>query len=291
MSAVRAIVATLAVAAVLYAALLAAIYFGRNALIFPGAGVAAASVDPASKFPNAEDVKISVEGATFAHAWWIPAQNGTAQTLLWFHGNGYPLEAEMQEEAPALYMTGANLLLVDYRGYGTSSPIKTTAETTAADARAAFRYLTEQRDIAPANVWIAGRSLGAAVAVRLATEFPSAGGLILITPTSNTADVEPYRRLIRPLVWLGLTKEFDSLARIPQIHMPVTIVAGSLDTIAPPWMAQELFDAANYPKSIKVIKGAGHNDIFTLATPTINLEIEHAMLPPASSPSKTPSAK
>ena len=69
--------------------------------------------------------------------------------------------------------------------------------------------------------------------------------------------------------------------------MPVTIVAGSLDTIAPPWMAQALFDAANFPKSIKVINGAGHNDIFALATPAINLEIEHAMLPPATAASDT----
>ena len=113
-------------------------------------------MDPAANFPNAEDVKIPVDGATFAHAWWIPAQSGTARTLLWFHGNGYPLEAEMQEEAPALYKTGANLLLVDYRGYGASSPVTTTAETTAADARAAFRYLTDDKHLAPSNIWIAG---------------------------------------------------------------------------------------------------------------------------------------
>ena len=262
-SVVRAIAIVTLVVVVLYVALLAAIHFGRNKLLFPGAGLPAQPVNPSATFPNAEDVKIPVDGATFAHAWWIPAQSGTARTLLWFHGNGYALEDELKEEIPALYWNRVNLLLVDYRGYGASSPIKTTAETTAADARAAFRYLTDEKHLAPANIWIAGRSMGAAVAVRLAAETPNAAGLILITPTSNTADVEPYRRLIRPLAWFGLTKEFDSVARMPQIQMPVTIIAGARDTIAPPWMAKALLRAANAPKTIRIIDRAGHNDIFS----------------------------
>jgi uncharacterized protein len=288
---VRAIAIVAVVVVVLYAALLTAIYFGRNKLLFPGAGIAAHSVDPASTFPGVEDLKIPVDGGTYAHAWWIPSQSGTVQTLLYFHGNGYALEDELREEAPTLYQDRANLLLVDYRGYGTSSPIKTTAETTAADARAAFRYLTDQRRIAPSNIWIVGRSIGAAVAVRLATETPDAGGVILITPTTNTADVEPYRKLIKPMVWLGLAKEYDSRNRMPQIHIPVTIVAGSLDEIAPPWMAQELFDKANDPKSIKIINGAGHNDMFTVAGRTVDLEIERSMMPPAVTPAAGISTK
>ncbi|MGA8036265.1 MAG: alpha/beta hydrolase [Candidatus Acidiferrales bacterium] len=278
---VRGIVIAALAVLVLYAALLTAIYFGRNKLLFPGAGQPVQAVNPAEKFPGAEDFRIAVDGATYLHAWWIPSQSGTEQTLLYFHGNGYALENELQGEAPTLYENRANLLLVDYRGYGASSPIPTTPETTAADARAALRSLIDQRHIAPPNIWIVGRSIGAAVAVRLATEAPNAGGLILITPTTNTADVEPYRRLIRPMVWLGLAKPFDSFARMPQIHIPVTIVAGELDVVAPPWMAQKLFDAANFPKSIKVINGVGHDDILRDAGRAVNLEIESAMLPPA----------
>jgi pimeloyl-ACP methyl ester carboxylesterase len=279
--ALRTIVIAALVVFVLYAALLAAIYFGRNKLLFPGAGIVAQPVDVAAAFPNAEDVKIPVDGTTFAHAWWIPSQSGTARTLLWFHGNGYPLEAETETEAPALYKQNVNLLLVDYRGYGASSPITTTAETTAADARAAFRYLTDEKHIAPSDIWIAGRSIGAAVAVRLAAETPNAAGLILITPTSNTADVEPYRRWIKPLKWFGLAKPFDSLARMPQIHMPVTIVAGSLDTLAPPWMARALLKAANPPKTIRMIERAGHNDIFDEDNEhLLSWEVSQAMSPP-----------
>lgn len=44
--------------------------------------------------------------------------------ILYFHGNGEVLESEMMKttrEAPLLHQTGANLLLAEYRGYGSSS--------------------------------------------------------------------------------------------------------------------------------------------------------------------------
>jgi uncharacterized protein len=280
----RAALILVATVLTLYAALLAAIYFESDKLVFAGAGAAVQHVDPAAAFRGAEDVNIPVDGATFAHAWWIPSPNGSQQTLLCFHGNGYALEDELTREAPALYETGANLLLVDYRGYGTSSKLATSSETTAADARAAFRYLTDQRHIAPSNIWIFGRSIGASIAVRLATETPNAGGVILLTPITNTADVEPYRKLIKPMVWLGLTKVWNSLARMPLIHIPVTIIAGSLDTLAPPWMAHALYGAANNPKSLKMIDGADHNDILAVAGRAVNDEIDRAMAAPAPIP-------
>jgi pimeloyl-ACP methyl ester carboxylesterase len=274
---VRAAVITAVVFLASYAALLAAIYFESDKLVFPGAGAAVQHVDPAATFPGAEDVKIPVDGETFTHAWWIPSQSGTQQTLLCFHGNGYALEDELTREAPALYQTGANLLLVDYRGYGTSSKLATSPSSTAADARAAFRYLTDQHHIAPSNIWIFGRSIGASIAVRLATETPNAGGVILLTPITNTADVEPYRKLVKPLGWLGLTKVWNSLARMPQIHVPVTIIAGAQDTLALPWMAHALYDAANNPKALKMIDGADHNDILAVAGRAVSDEIVGAM--------------
>jgi uncharacterized protein len=261
----------------LYAALLTAIYYESDRLVFAGAGIAVQPAIPASTFPGAEDVTIPVGSATFAHGWWIPSARGAHQTLLYFHGNGYALEDELDSEAVTLYQTGANLLLVDYRGYGTSSKLSTSAASTASDARAAFRYLIDQRHIPPSNIWILGRSIGASVAVRLAVENPHAGGLILITPLTNTADVEPYRTLVKPLVWLGLTKDWDSLARMPRIHMPVAIIAGAQDTLAQPWMARALFSAANNPKSLKIIDGAGHNDILDVATYDVNAEIDRAL--------------
>ena len=44
----------------------------------------------------------------------------------------------------------------------------------------AYRHLTQQLDVAPERIILAGRSLGSAVAVELATRVPS-GGLLLLS--------------------------------------------------------------------------------------------------------------
>jgi hypothetical protein len=49
--------------------------------------------------------------------------------------------------------------------------------------------------------------------------------------------------------------------KIGSIAMPVLIICGTVDTIAPPWMARELYARANEPKTIQWIEGAGHDDV------------------------------
>ncbi|MBR7831913.1 alpha/beta hydrolase [Actinospica durhamensis] len=164
-----------------------------------------------------------------------------------------------------LGLTGANLLLMDYRGYGTSSPAKPSAATTAADACAGLRHLTEERGIPLSQIWICGRSIGSTIAVRLAVEYPDCAGLILISPLTNTVDVWPFGTALRPLRWLGLAKAFDSRARITGLRLPVLIVTGTRDTVGTPAMAAELHRRAAGPKRLELVEGAGHNTICQIA--------------------------
>ena len=212
-----------------------------------------------------EDLHIPVNSATQVHAWWIPAAQPTRAVILYFHGNGYALESEAISEAPVLHLTGANLLAVDYRGYGSSSKLHPDGPSTAADARAALRYLLEQRQVRLADIYIAGRSIGTGVATQLATETPHAGGLILISPFTSVADVADqswvYRYLFRPVRWLGHQNDFDNRAKISTVQMPVLIATGTLDQLATPKMTKILYDAAKHPKAMQMIDGADHNNI------------------------------
>jgi hypothetical protein len=224
-----------------------------------------------------EDLHIPVDATTQLHAWWIPAAAPMQKTILFFHGNGYSLESEANLEAPMWHETGANVLAVDYRGYGSSSKMQTDGPSTEADARAALRYLTEQRHVARADIWIAGRSIGTGVATQLAAETPHAGGLILISPISSVKDVANqlwvYRYLFRPAQWLGHKNDFNSAAKISAVQMPVLIISGAADQLAPPSMAQQLYDRSNSPKTIHLIEGAGHNDILEVGDGTLVREI------------------
>ena len=108
-----------------------------------------ARTTPADLILPFEDLHIAVDGSTQIHAWWIAAEKPSARAILYFHGNGEVLESEVMKatrEAPLLHQTGANLLLADYRGYGSSSPVQATGPRTEEDARAAMRYLVGKRN-------------------------------------------------------------------------------------------------------------------------------------------------
>ncbi len=220
-----------------------------------------------------EDLHIPVAAGGQIHAWWVPAAEPTPAVILFFHGNGYALESEAAHEVPMLHQTGANLLLADYRGYGASSKLHPDGPSTAEDARAALRYLREQRHVPLTDIYIAGRSIGTGVATQLATqlatematETPGAGGLILISPFTSVIDVGDeswvYRYLFRPVRWLGHANDFDNRAKIGTVRMPVLIMTGAQDELATPTMAKTLYDTAKKPKAMQLIDGADHNTI------------------------------
>ena len=248
----------------LYLAALIALCLWQDQLIFP-APTSFSSSTPTAVGLAFDDLHIPVDNSTQLHAWWIPAAQATRKVILYFHGNGYTLESEAQLEAPLFSATGANLLLVDYRGYGASSPLRTNGPSTEADARAAMRYLSQHRRFAASDVVIAGRSIGSAVAAGLAVESPHAAGLVLLSPITNTRDVANeqwiFRYLLRPAEWFAHRNDFDTVARISSIHIPLLIVTGTRDELAPTWMARAIYNHANQPKSMKLIDGARHNDL------------------------------
>ena len=260
----------------LYLLLLLVVFVSQDKLIFPAPQFFPATT-PAAANISFEDLHIPVDASTQIHAWWIPARPPTTNVILYFHGNGYSLEREATREAELFHQIGANLLLVDYRGYGTSSHVQANGPRSEADANAAMRYLLEQRHVSPSDVWIAGWSIGSAVATQLATVSPHAAGLILFSPITSVNDVAheeygPY--LFRPLEWLGHQNDLASKARISSVHIPVLIMSGTLDELAPPWMAKMLYERANPPKTIQMVEGAHHDDFMDVGDGNVVQEIQ-----------------
>lgn len=248
----------------LYVAVIALLVVLEGRMIFvPLRDVPA--ITPAVDGLKFEDLHIPVKSGGFVHAWWIPSADPHARTILYFHGNGGVLEPEANLEVPLFRQTGANLLMVDYRGYGHSSPVSVSGETMREDAVAAMQYLVRDRQIAASAVVIFGWSLGTGVATQLAMDEPGAGGLILLSPITSVDDVVDgswlFGGVLRPAQWFRHDNDFANKRKIGLIHMPVLIVCGTVDTIASPWMARELYARANEPKTLRWIEGAGHDDV------------------------------
>jgi fermentation-respiration switch protein FrsA (DUF1100 family) len=68
------------------------------------------------------------------------------------------------------------------------------------------------------------------------------------------------RYVFRPVRWFGSKNDFATRARISGVHIPVLILSGAADEIAKPWMPRAIYDHANEPKSLHMLKGISHND-------------------------------
>ena len=173
-------------------------------------------------------------------------------TILFSHGNAEDL-GTIEPFIQSLRGSGFSVLAYDYQGYGTSSGYA-SEENAYADITAAFNYLLTEKRIKPNRIILHGRSLGGAIAADLASR-EKVGGLILeSTFTSAFRVVTKYRML--PF------DKFDSLGKIKQVGSPVLIIHGTNDRTVPFYHGEELFKAANEPKSSLWLEGAGHNDVF-----------------------------
>jgi len=188
------------------------------------------------------------------HGWFMPRQ-AARFTVLHFHGNAGNISHRL-----SLYhrwhMMGLSVFAFDYRGYGKSTG-KPDEAGLYDDARAAWLQLTEKRGISPKAIIIAGRSLGAAVAAKLAGEVEAAG-LALETPFTSIPDMAAHHYPMLPLRWLAQS-QYDIETMVKSLHMPMLLISAGNDEIVAAGMAERIFAAASEPKTQQVLAG-GHND-------------------------------
>ena len=243
---------------VLVAAVLALIWAGQRALIyFPTSDLPSPA---AAGLPAARVVTFETADGLTLEAWFLERIPGLLSTLgytvIVFNGNAGH-RGHRAGLGAQLAGRGLNVLLVDYRGYG-GNPGLPSEEGLARDARAALAYLGRRADVDPARIVFFGESLGAAVALRLALEYPPAA-LILRSPFTSLVDIGRHHYPLLPVRWL-LKDRYLSLERIARVRSPLLVVAGEEDEIVPIADSAALFDAAPHPKRFVTIPGVGHND-------------------------------
>lgn len=246
------------------AALLALAWAGQRRLMyFPFGRVPAPS---AVGLDDAEQVTFTTADGLALRGWFVSSGGAPAVcTMIVFNGNAGN-RAYRAAIALAFRTHGVALLLFDYRGYGDSagSPHE---RGLALDARAARNYLLTRPDVDASRLVYFGESLGAAVAVELATAHPPLA-LVLRSPFTSMVDVGRVHYPILP-VGLLLRDRFASIERIADVHAPLLIIGGDRDGIVPLGQSRRLHDAATSPKQFVVVEGADHNDADLVAGPVV----------------------
>ncbi len=214
---------------------------------------------PAPK--GATDHRLAVEpGVELAARFY--ADDAAFPTILYFHGNGEVI-GHHDEIARFYHEAGANLFVVDFRGYGRSSGRPTFA-TLASDAHpvaAGFHRILDEGGYSSRR-FVMGRSLGAHPALEIAAN--AADGFSGLIIESGAAIL---RRLIGFLGASATAEETTALSdaherKIRSIRLPALLIHGELDELVPLATAVALHELlAETRRELVVIPGAGHNDI------------------------------
>lgn len=206
-----------------------------------------------------EDVHLETQDGARVHGWYVAPKEADGPVLLWAHGNAGNLSHRAENIAFIQKELGAGVFLFDYRGYGRSEG-RPSEEGLYADGRAAYAWLAGR--VPHARVFLFGRSIGAAVVVRLAAEGRPARGLILESPFENTIAMGKKLFPFLPVGWF-ISQKFDNASMIPEVKMPLLILHGDRDGIVPHAQGRRLYEAARAShKRFFTIRGAGHNDTY-----------------------------
>jgi fermentation-respiration switch protein FrsA (DUF1100 family) len=188
---------------------------------------------------------------------WV-MRHGTSDAgpwVLYLHGNAATIASKVNiSHYGQLRALGLNVLAPEYRGFGglDGTPTETALE---ADARAAYDYLRVARHIPPSRIVIYGWSLGAAVAVNLASQVAQAAVILEGAPAS-LVDIGQRRYPFFP-VRLMMRNPFESLHKIERIPSPILFLHSPDDAVIPISEGRRLFDAARSEKTFVEVRG-GH---------------------------------
>jgi len=235
----------------IYVLLSVVLYLLQNRMVFlanmPGRALTATPGDAGFTY---QDVSITTSDSVRLHGWFVAAKQAKA-TVLFLHGNAGNISHRLDSIA-IFRELGLDIFIIDYRGYGQSEG-KPSEQGTYLDARAAWEYLVNDREIAPHKIVIFGRSLGGAVASWLAAQ--TTPGAVILESTFTSAPDMAHRLYPFLPVRLMTRLKYSVKENVKRLSSPLLVVHSRQDEVIPFDMGESIFAAAPEPKQMLVITG------------------------------------
>jgi len=187
--------------------------------------------------------------------WRLPPRPFATGAVLVVHGNA-GCAFNRSYLAQPIHAAGAlDVYVLEYPGYGCRSG-SPSQRTILAAADEAFEALSDRSPL-----YIVSESLGAGAAAHLAGKHPTkVAGLALFAPFDKLTSVGQQQMPFLP-VGLLMWDRFNPSDSLKDYRGPIKVVLAEADTIIPSKFGQRLYDGYHGPKSVEVIRDAGHNDI------------------------------
>jgi len=204
----------------------------------------------------------SNENGDRLHGWFFRTPDAKKLVII-NHGNAGDLTNRLFL-AKHLILSGTQVFLYDYRGYGLSSG-KAHLGDLGKDALAAYDFISEKTGVKPEDVILYGESIGSGATSQVARQR-KVGALIYQSPIDSLPSVAKAGFAILKLYpdWVFLKPHYDNVAYLSGPHPPLLIIHGQIDTLVPIANALHLFNKASQSKSMVVLPNCGHNDVGVL---------------------------
>ena len=217
---------------------------------------------PAQDGIEHKEVFINTPDGEKLHGYFFPASIKTNKTVIYLHGNAQNVSTWYIAPVEIQKHVAVNFLLVDYRGYGKSTG-KPTMEGVIIDALAMYKYLIA-KGFKAEDISVYGRSIGGAIALELSIREKVKSIVI----QSSFTSLREIAKEMFPFIPNLLVKNdlWNSKGLIKEVNIPVLISHGDRDDIVHVSHSYKLFEVANNPKKLIILKGASHNDISSFLT-------------------------
>ena len=225
--------------------------------------------DDFPELPHGSLHTFAAGGGDKISAYWyrpLPA----APTLLFFHGNGEVITDYLYDFHRGVEAIGANLAVVDYRGYGLSQG-RPSLSAILEDGRAAWSYFTGELGLKPKDVVVMGRSLGSIPALEIASG-PGRDCRGVIIESGIAGFARWIERLAPMMNGMGfdlkglkqaLDQDLNHEAKVKKISRPLLILHTEGDLIVPSWNARDLYQWSDQSRAtLKIFPLGDHNTIF-----------------------------
>ncbi len=202
-----------------------------------------------------EDAWFDSLDGTRLHGWYVqPANSKYEHIVLFAHGRSGNVSSFKSRLFEFVRQHQVAVMVFDYRGFGKSEG-HPTEWGLYRDVTAAQKWLAQREGIAPSDVILMGNSLGAAVAIDLASR-EGAKALIVESGFTSFPEVLRYhtRNLLKGRRFLA---RYDSGGKIGQYSGPVFISHGAKDKAIPFSHGLRLAQSANSASYVQFVKVDG----------------------------------
>lgn len=180
------------------------------------------------------------------------------------HGRGCNLERCITK-APVFLDRGYDVVMIDYRGFGKSSPVSFSEAAFFEDSQLGYDYVKSHYD--EKEIVVCGHSLGSSFATWIAANN-SPKLLVLEAPFYSMLAAAGYTKPFLPewILKLMLRHHFRTDKWIVNVKAPIYIFHGTDDRVVPYEHALKLVDRikqSNRPIEVElfIVPGWGHQDI------------------------------